>query len=719
MERDPVIDALLDGFAAEARDICQHVTGHVLALEHAGDLDEPTRRRHYDDLARGLHTLKGNSDTFGFPHLAELAHKMEDVVATVRPQLATIPPDKTDLLLRSIDVLMARIATRTRDNEPALVELGNALSAAAGKSPGAPAPVLPRTPTRPTTPATEQTAAPLTDDWRVGQRNVETLLREVERLRELRLRLDEQKREVERHVRALDRAREADPAEMRAQLVAVSRALGVDSAEASDIVDGLEQELKAIATLPLHTVLDPLQRAVRDLCRSLGKEARLALVGAEVSLDRRVLEALKGSLVHLVRNAVDHGIETPAIRVAAGKHREGSISIRVERTGNMVFLEVEDDGCGIDAARIRDAAVARGVLSPEDAAAMTDRELHQLLFRTGFSTRGEVTETSGRGVGLDVVRATVQALGGHVELHTAPGSGSRFVLALPGALGATPVLVVRVDEQTLGIPMVAIETIRSAKQDPVPGGRPRVTDSSGPAFGPGRSTPRFEHLGQLLPLVDLGAQLALRAAAPPAAGQPILILVSRGKRIALVVDELVGDRDLVVRPLPSEIHDLPAYQGAAIQARGDLLLVLQPEFLVQGRAASTSALSATRRALVVDDSLTARALHRTILESGGYQVHTVGSARQALDHLRHAFYDIVIADVMMPEIDGVEMTAMLRARSETRDVPLILVSAHDTQPERERGLAAGADSFVSKKDCISGRLLGEVASAIARRERVR
>ncbi len=706
MERDPVIDALLDGFAAEARDICQHITGQVLALEHAGDLDEPARRRHYDDLARGLHTLKGNSDTFGFPHLAELAHKMEDVVARLRPQLATIPPDKTDLLLRSIDVLMARIAARTRESEPAIVELGNALAAAAGKQATAPlpAPAMPRTTTRPTAPAPEPAAAPLTEDWRVGQRNVETLLREVERLRELRLRLDEQKREVERHVRALDRAHDVDPAEIRAQLVAVTRALGADSAEASDIVDGLEQELKAIATLPLHTVLDPLQRAVRDLCRSLGKEARLALVGAEISLDRRVLEALKGSLVHLVRNAVDHGIETPAVRVAAGKHREGSISIRVERTGNMVFLEVEDDGCGIDAARIREAAVARGVLSPEDAAAMTDRELHQLLFRTGFSTRGEITETSGRGVGLDVVRATVQALGGHVELQTAPGSGSRFVLALPGALGATPVLVVRVDEQTLGIPMVAIETIRSAKQEQAPAGR---------------STPRFEHMGQLLPLVDLGALLALRAPAPPAAGQPILILVSRGKRIALVVDELIGDRDLVVRPLPSEIHDLPAYQGAAIQARGDLLLVLQPEFMVQGRVATATPLAPMRRALVVDDSLTARALHRTILESGGYQVHSVGSARQALDHLRHAFYDIVIADVMMPEIDGVEMTTMLRARSETRDVPLILVSAHDTQPERERGLAAGADAFVSKKDCISGRLLGEVASAIARRERVR
>jgi CheY-like chemotaxis protein len=210
-----------------------------------------------------------------------------------------------------------------------------------------------------------------------------------------------------------------------------------------------------------------------------------------------------------------------------------------------------------------------------------------------------------------------------------------------------------------------------------------------------------------------------RSTAATTEGQPILILASRGVRVALSVDELIGDRDLVVRPLPAEIHDLPAYSGAAIQARGDLLLVLQPDFLVEGRATSAPSVDTTRRALVVDDSLTARALHRTILESGGYQVHTVGSARQALDHLRHAYYDIVIADVMMPDIDGLQMTQMLRERRETRDLPLILVSAHDTQPERERGIAAGADSFVSKKDCISGRLLSEVASVIARRERSR
>jgi chemotaxis protein histidine kinase CheA len=690
-----MITALLDGFAAEARDISQRITGHILALENPSGSEED-RRKHYDDLARGLHTLKGNASTFGFPHLADLAHKMEDVIATLRPTLAPIPDDTTDALLRSIDVFMAKLAVRAADADPALTELGQLL-ARHGKprKPG----IVERTLAAP---LPEPTVERASDEWRIGPRNVEMLMREVERLRELRLRLDEQRREIERALRGIEHNPTIDASFARGTLQSLSRVLGVESDEANDIVDGLEQELKAIATLPMYSVLEPLQRSVRDLCRSLGKEARLAIVGAEISLDRRLLESLKGPLLHLVRNAVDHGIEAPEVRAAAGKHREGSISIRVERTGNLVVIEVEDDGGGMDVTQIRDTAIGLGVLSADDAAAWSERELLQLVFRPAFSTRSQVTEVSGRGVGLDVVRAAVQALGGHVELHTVRGSGSRFALTLPAALGATPVLVVRVDEQTLGIPMVAIETLRMARPEHV-----KV----------GRTTARFEHGGHLLPLYELGALLSLRAAGPISPdGKPILIVASRGTRIALAVDELIGDRELVVRPLPGELHDLP-YQGAAIHARGDLLLVLQPEFLVDGRAAATSPVDAMRRALVVDDSLTARALHRTILESGGYQVHTVGSARQALDHLRHAFYDVVIADVMMPDIDGLEMTTMLRARPETRDLPLILVSAHDTQPERERGLAAGADAFVSKKDCISGRLLGEVASVIARRER--
>jgi chemotaxis protein histidine kinase CheA len=713
---DPIIAQLIEGFAVEARDICRRLTANLLELEHAEALDERVRTTHFEEVARGLHTLKGNADTFGFPSLAELAHAMEDLVGRYRPTQATPPAAAIDLLLRSLDVFVARLAARATADDDGLVELRATLTTAAGTTPRrarsaslAPiatgGPQKPGTAAAPTPKPPTRSAEDASDDWRIGPRSVETLLREVERLRELRLKLDEQKREIENVLHAWDRAVE-DPAVTRVHLVALSRSLGANSEDANDIIDGLEQELKAIATLPVYTILDPLQRAVRDLCRTLGKEARLAIVGAENSLDRRVLEALKGPLVHLVRNAVDHGVEMPHVRTAAGKHREGSISIRVGRSGNTATLQIEDDGAGVDATAVRDAAVTRGVISAEEANALTERELHELVFRPGFSTRATVTETSGRGVGLDVVRAAVQALGGHVELHTTRGYGSRIVLTMPAAIGATPVLVVRVDETYVGIPMVAIGTIRAATREHI-----KISQSSA----------RFQHGEHLLPLIDLGAVLALRAPVLPTEDTPVLILQVEGVRVALAVDELVGDRELVVRPLPAELQDLTAYQGAAVQARGDMLLVVQPEFLVATQAPTTTPqpLESLRRALVVDDSLTARALHRSVLESGGYQVHTVGSARQALDHLRHAHYDVVVADVMMPGIDGVQLTVMLRDRAETRDLPLILVSAHDAQPERERGLAAGADAFVSKKDCISGRLLGEVAQVIARRRSAR
>ena len=706
MANDPMIEALVAGFVAESREICQRITAHVLALEHASELAEPARRQHYDDLARGVHTLKGNSDTFGFPQLAELAHRIEDALGPLRRELAPIPPATADVLLRAIDVFMARLAAHGEPagdaRDPALGELGAALGAVAGTA--VPAPISPapapgrRAPavTAPPRPVDEPVAESLVD-WRVGPTHIEALVREVDRLRQLRLRIDEQRAELDQVLSKLQRRRALEVGELAAALGALSRGLALDANEAGDVVDTLEGELKNIAMLPLRWVLDPLQRAVRDLCRTLDKEARLSCVGAEISLDRRLLEALKGPLVHLVRNAVDHGIESPDARIAAGKHREGLITVRVERAGNLVVVEVEDDGAGIDAEAVRRQAVARGMVTADDAAAMPDRDVYGFLFRQGFSTRESVGEISGRGVGLDVVRAAIQAQAGHIDLTTTPGSGTQFVLAVPALLGATAMLVVRAGEQLLGIPMFAIESIR--------------------ARGAGATSGRIDHNGHPLELVELAALLRLRAPGGTTSATPILIVHARGRRVAVAVDELVGDRDLVVRPLPPEVQHIAAYQGAAVQARGDLLLVLQPQFLVEQREAAAGTPLARRRALVVDDSLTARALHRTVLESGGFEVHTASSAHQALELLGTTRYDVVIVDVMMSDLDGIQLTARLRDRRETRSVPIVLVSANDTEPQRERGLAAGADAFLSKKDCISGRLLSEVAAAIVRRER--
>src|SRR3989475_12232574 len=539
------------------------------------------------------------------------------------------------------------------------------------------------------------------DSWRVTTRQVIALLHEVERLREVRLRVEERRRELEKAILQLDRLGiQAETAEARALLPGVRRSLGADGEEAADIVASMEEGLKAISTVPVRTVLDPLRRAVRDLCKATGKQARLAVVGAEVSLDRRVLEQLRGPLVHLVRNAVDHGLELPEVREARGKHPEGALAIRVEQQGNMLFIEVSDDGAGLDLEQIREAALRRALVPPEELATMSTQQLHQLIFRPGFSTKLEATEYSGRGVGLDVVRNQIQALQGQVEVQSVPGQSTRFILTLPADLGSSPVLVVRCGEHQLGLPMAAVESSRAARAKDL-----RV----------GRSKAQLEHREQLIPVLDLGALVGLRQPEVPADGQPLLILQSQGRRIALGVDEVLGDRELVIRPLPVEIRELDSYQGAATLARGELVLILRPDFIVSGNRRSDGALGTTRRALVVDDSLTARALHRTALETGGYLVHTASNGRQALEQLRHSAYDVLICDIGMEEMDGFQLTAAVRQQAETDSMPILLVSARDSDPDRQRGTAAGADGFLTKKGCVSGRLLSEVGAVIARR----
>jgi two-component system, chemotaxis family, sensor kinase CheA len=708
---DPLLEQLLAGFVDEAQEIYDRVTRSLMELEKS-----PAQGPSFDDLARGLHTLKGSSATLGLEELADFAHRMEDVVLPLRGSAQPLPGPLADAILKSLDCWMARLrATSAKTDLPdlapsyaLLASVMPALTAKPVAKPADPAATPVDASAKPAEVAAELPAAPAanddtqTDSWRVSTRQVIALLHEVERLREVRLRLDERRRELEKAVLQLDRLGiQAETAEARAVLLGVRRALGGDGEEAADIVASMEDGLKAISTMPVRTVLDPLRRAVRDLCKATGKQAKLSVIGAEVSLDRRVLEQLRGPLVHLVRNAVDHGLEMPEVREARGKHPEGALHIRVEQQGNMLFIEVADDGAGLDLEQIRDAALRRALVPPDELANMSTQHLHQLVFRPGFSTRTEATEYSGRGVGLDVVRNQIQALQGHVEVQSVAGQGARFVLTLPADLGSSPVLVVRCGEHQLGIPMAAVESSRAAR-----GADLRV----------GRSRVQLDHREQLIPVQDLGALVGLRQPEVPADGQPLLILQSQGRRLALSVDEVLGDRELVIRPLPVEVRDLAAWQGAATLARGELVLILRPDFLVSSDRRAESGLGGTRRALVVDDSLTARALHRTALETGGYLVHTASNGRQALEQLRHSAYDVMVCDIGMDEMDGYELTAAVRKRAETDSMPILLVSARDSDTDRQRGSAVGADGFLTKKDCVSGRLLSEVGSVIARRK---
>ncbi|TMB09736.1 MAG: hybrid sensor histidine kinase/response regulator, partial [Deltaproteobacteria bacterium] len=532
---DPLLEQLLAGFVEESQEIYERVTRNLMELEKS-----PAQGPGFDDLARGLHTLKGSAATLGLEELADFAHRMEDVILPLRGSAKPLPAAVADAVLKSLDVWMARLrAIAAKGDLPdllpsfALLEKVKPAGAAKkkngagknGKGRAVPekraAEVAPppeaAPPPPPVASAPEPAPVPVADDaqadsWRVSTRQVIALLQEVERLREVRLRVEERRRELEKAVLQLDRLGiQAETAEARAVLLGVRRSLGADGEEAADIVSSMEEGLKTISTTPVRTVLDPLRRAVRDLCKATGKQAKLSVVGAEVSLDRRVIEQLRGPLIHLVRNAVDHGLEMPEVREARGKNPEGALTIRIEQQGNMLFIEVGDDGAGLDLEQIREAALRRALVAPDELASMSTQQLHQLIFRPGFSTRMEATEFSGRGVGLDVVRNQIQALQGHVEVQSVAGQGARFVLTLPADLGSSPVLVVRCGEHQLGVPMAAVESSRVARNDDLRVGRSRV---------------QLDHREQLIPVQDLGALVGLRQQEVPAEGQPLLILLA-------------------------------------------------------------------------------------------------------------------------------------------------------------------------------------------------
>ena len=711
-----MLQSLVAGFSGEAQEVCQKVTMDLLELEREG-IDNEALSKVYTRLARHLHTLKGSAASLGLQDLSSIAHKLEDALAPLRKDIQPMPRSLVDMLLHGLDLFLLRAQAHADGRGDALPDPTAALAqlvadapppeAAAGSASASEASQA-HAPVKAAPAASQVAAAPtsIADDdvdagWRVAAPQVTALMREVERLREFRMRLEDRLRDVNKAVELLT-AREllAPTARARAVLASVTAGVRSDGHEASDIVDSLEEGLKSITTRPVRTILEPLQRMVRDLSRQLGKQARLSVVGAEVSLDRRLLEKLKGAMVHLLRNAVDHGIEMPDERERAGKHHEGALTLRVEQQGNILFLELSDDGRGIDPQQVRASAERKGLITAEEGARMHETQLRDLIFRPGFSTRTDVTDTSGRGVGLDAVRAAAESMQGRIEVVSTKGSGTRFILTVPMELGSSPVLTVRAIDTAVGLPMLAVESTQLASQENL-----RI----------GRQKTQVDYNGQLVPVVDLGARLGLRASAPPSEGQPLIIVQSGGKRMALAVDAVVGDRDLVIRPLPAEVRDVPAYQGAAILSRGELLLILRPGWVVTEAAPTTIAMPQSRRALVVDDSLTARALHRAMLEAGGFTVHLAASGARAMDRLQTESYDVIICDLEMEEMNGTEVIAKLRGQQETRNIPVILVSANDSAGARARGLSAGADGFLSKRECAAGRLLSEVLDVMSRR----
>ena len=693
-------------FRVEARELLDGLTQGILQLEKGASAppSEGVAR-----LLRLAHTLKGAARVVMQPRIAERAHTVEGILTTYRESELPLSNSQQSELLRLLDEISSYLA--------AISSLATNL-----------------TPTR--LPAEE----PL-ETLRVEIQDMDSLLQTIteagvqlgalrkgigdaERLHDLTsLLLDLLTvRPAENRDVALAASAPAGMArarllaeELRSNLDHFKRSLAVDL----ERVDGAFVEMRDLThrlrLIPAQTVFASLARSVRDAAQTLGKRVAFDASGGEVRLDANVLASLRDALMHVVRNAVAHGVESEAERIALAKPPAGQLRLEVLRRGSRVAFVLTDDGRGIDVEAVRKVAVARGIVPAAAAKALSAEQVIALLGSAGvvgLTTSSEVTELSGRGIGLDVVRSTLSQLKGEMSIRSEPGRGVRVEVQVPVSIAALQGLVVEAGGARLAIPLDAVQQTL------------RVGDAEVARSAEGDS---ILHAGKVIPFLPLELMLRRSGSGGPNLGHRVnsgicsaVVVQAGGRCVALGVDRLLGAATIVMRELPSVIEADAMVAGASLDAEGTPQLVLDPAGLVaaaeRSRGETFKAAAETQGQpapiLVIDDSLTTRMLEQSILEAAGYQVELAVSAEDGLIKAHDHRYSLFIVDVEMPGMDGFGFVAQTRADPVLRDIPAILVTSRDAVADRLRGQQVGASAFIVKGEFDQMQLLQTIRTLI-------
>jgi two-component system, chemotaxis family, sensor kinase CheA len=475
-----------------------------------------------------------------------------------------------------------------------------------------------------------------------------------------------------------------------------------DTARLDYVANELEAGIRTIRLLPLSTMFNLFPRMVRDLARAQSKEVQLVIEGGETTADKRILEEMKDPLMHLMRNAIDHGVETPQERERGGKAPTASIHLRARQTATSIVIEVSDDGRGLDIETIKRTALRRRIYREEELAAMTLAQIQSLIFVSGFSTSSLVTDVSGRGVGLDVVRANVERLKGTIQVEASPGAGCVFRIQLPITLATVRVLIVSTAGNIYALPVEFVHTMRQVS--------PRAIFSI-----EGRETIVLDgHPLSVVRLVDLlelptrreGRSARIEAGDPHAPNAlPCVILALDEERLGLFVDELLDEQEVVLKPLSPILKRVRNVSGATILETGEVCMVLNPHDLMKTVQKQATAVALERAIeeverkrviLLVEDSITTRTQEKRILESGGYDVVTAVDGVDALNKLRSRTFDAVVSDIQMPNMDGLTLAAKIREDKHYQELPVILVTSLATEEDKRRGMEVGANAYLTK-----------------------
>lgn len=717
------------------------------------------RQKHLKEMNRVAHSMKGASRAVGMSLIEQIAHHMEEVFYYALEKAMPLTPAIADSLYDGLDVIQNVMSHQENDEDIIARVLDNLAqvvvqfvplpavtpAVAVDPSPAEVIPIVPSTPSPLET--TELPLRPLEETLRVSVGKLDALMAEVSELSIVKMRGDMRytrmsalRRQLSkwlkewrtvrtayiRLVRRLqDRTQEATPevvallrfletnqrylAEANRELTGLLQMLANDHLQLTTLTDQLQDYVARLRMMPFESVVGGFQRMVRDIARDLNKQAQLTVKGASVELDKTVLDALKDPLMHLLRNALDHAIEPESVRVEQGKPPQGELLIALEQRGNEIVIRVSDDGRGLDVAKIRQKAIQRGLLSAQEATQLDDDGARQLVFQSGFSTSDHVTAMSGRGLGMDIVRDRIESLRGRVSLTSQEGVGTTVTLSVPMSLTRLRCILMRVGDEEYAVPSAMV-----ARMEKLP--RQAVYTANGQRMVALNGVP--------VPFVALADVLESPMTLSESDVMSVLALSALERTVAFEVDDLYNELELVLKPLGRELANAPFVVGGALLGSGDVVLVLDANDLVRsaiGAQVPRRSRSATLEpdvarprlhVLIVDDSITTRTLEKNILEAIGFEVSVAVDGVEAWSKLRDELPDVVVSDVEMPNMNGLELAHRIKNDPRTRHLPVILLTSLGKPEQREAGLRAGADAYLVKSQFDQNELLATIHSVL-------
>ena len=717
-------------FVEEARDRLKALGAALLRLEQA-----PGATADIAEALRESHSIKGSALMLGLTDISQITHHLEDLFVAAKTNPSVLDGSAFDLIFRGVDQVGLRVEQLAHGEMNAIEVGGVCAELAAVLDPKARLAPPPPEQKSDAAAGTQPRAPEQRQSLRVPIEKLEQLahlapemvvqsLKAFERHTELRRlertlsRLRDRVREARLTPETADIDRGAQLAEYADALDSVTRRMREFLVSFSDdrvrlnlITEELRQNVIELTMLPVSSVFDAFPRAVRDLARSFDKEIELTIRGRETELDKKIIEQISEPLIHLIRNAADHGIESQADRQRSGKSPVGQLTLSAEQQGNRILIALKDDGGGIDMQKLRAVAVERGIATAADVDRWPPERVLDLIFMAGLSTRAAATDVSGRGVGMDVVRSVVERLGGTVRVQSERGKGSSFTLNLPLSLALLRVVLLEAGEELFALPTVAIR---------------RILQVGAAEIGQLQQGPVAEVDGENIPLTSLSSMLQVPAS-PSAGRQTVIVAEGSEGRFGILVDAVHEEQELVFKELRGPLRKQRTFTGAALLGNGDIVPILDVNALFDLASRRPSgdvvpmvprrAAPRVSRVLVVDDSLVAGELQKNILLAAGYESEIASDGVDAIECLHRKEWDLVVADVDMPRMTGFELTERIRADEQLRDIPVIIVTSRDTVDDRRRGFEVGADAYVLKREFDQTQLLDTVRRLIGRASR--